>query len=378
MVSSGKGENMDELRIRKARIYYYKIYNIADSANLEKVISFSSNFKGLKKMRFERVGSDVIEIQNPPIQLYIDEYPLEIDENDVKVNVKLEINELGTMTVIVQMDIEGDIPTSFFTKIQKNYLSNPNESFKVEEYFKNGINILSPVFNGRYEDFSPTLEHIIYYVQDFDRPMKARELLNEYKDLPELLHKSDKKLSVQVKNRTFRHAFSYYADDLVVITNDSSFIYDPEGSDDIIDILDFLNTQLVTIKYYDELLDKRMHEINKSLIDKPSNSIMEIFRIRKHNDASKKLIALNVEVKSAVEHAKNAIHVTEDVYYARVYMNARQIFGLNLWEESVERKLEVVNDTYNMIQYRLSHSFDNFLEIVVIVLIFIELLAFFR
>ncbi|BBJ27665.1 RMD1 family protein [Athalassotoga saccharophila] len=367
---------MDELRIRKARIYYYKIYNIADSADLEKVISFSSNFKGIKKMRFERVGSDVIEIQNPPIQLYIDEYHLKIDENDVKVTVKLEINELGTMTVIVQMDVEGDIPTSFFTKVQKEYLSNPNESFKVEEYFKNGINILSPVFKGRYEKFSPTLEHIIYYVENFDRPVKARELLNEYKDLPELLHKSDKKLSVQVKNRTFRHAFSYYADDLVVITNDSSFVYDPEGSDDIIDILDFLNTQLVTIRYYDELLEVRMHEIN--LNDKPNNSLMEIFKIRKHNNASKKLIALNVEVKSAVEHAKNAIHVTEDVYYARVYMNARQIFGLNLWEESVERKLEVVNDTYNMIQYNLSHAFDNFLEIVVIILIFIELLAFFK
>ncbi len=369
---------MDELKIKKARIYYYKIYNIADSADLEKVISLSSNFKGIKKMRFERVGSDVIEIQNPPIHLYIDEYPLKIDGNNVKVTVKLEINELGTMTVIVQIDVEGDISTSFFTKIQKEYLSNPAESFKVEEYFKNGINILSPVFKGKYENFSPTLEHIIYYVENFDGPIKARELLSEYKDLPELLHKSDKKLSIQVKNRTFRHAFSYYADDLVVITNDSSFVYDPEGSDDIIDILDFLNTQLVTIRYYDELLDRRMREINKSLIDKPNNSLMEIFKIRKHNNASKRLIALNVEVKSAVEHAKNAIHVTEDVYYARVYMNARQIFGLNLWEESVERKLEVVNDTYNMIQYNLSHAFDNFLEIVVIVLIFIELLAFFR
>ena len=47
---------MDELKIKKARIYYYKIYNIADSADLEKVISLSSNFKGIKKMRFERVG----------------------------------------------------------------------------------------------------------------------------------------------------------------------------------------------------------------------------------------------------------------------------------------------------------------------------------
>lgn len=369
---------MEELKMKKARIYYYKIYNIADSADLEKVVSFSSNFKGIKKMRFERVGSDVIEIQNPPIQLYIDEYFLEIDQNEVRVTVKLEINELGTMTVIVQMDIQGDIPTSFFKKVQSEYLSNPNENFKIDEYFKNGINILSPVFKGKYENFSPILEHTIYYVESFNRPIKARELLDEYKDLPELLHKSDKKLSIQVKNRTFRHAFSYYIDDLVVITNDSSFVYDPEGSDDIIDILDFLNTQLVTIRYYDELLDKRMNEINLNLLDRPTNSLMEIFKIRKHNNASRKLIALNVEVKSAVEHAKNAIHVTEDVYYARVYMNARQIFGLNLWEESVERKLEVVNDTYNMIQHSLSHAFDNFLEIVVIVLIFIELLAFFR
>lgn len=369
---------VEELSIKKARVYYYKIYNISDSADLEKVVSLASNFKGIKRLRFERVGSDVIDIPNPPIQLYIDEYPTKIEGLDVMVTVKLEVNELGTMAIIFQMNLEGEISTSVLKKIQHDYISDPELTFKVNEYFKNGMNILGPVFEGKYPQYFPTLDHLIYYVQDFNKPLKARELLKEYKELLELLHKSDKKLSFQVKNRTFRHAFSYYADDLVLITNDSSFVYDPEGSDDLIDILDFLNTQLVTIKYYDDLLNKRMKEINVNLLDRPNNSIMEIFKIRKHNEASRKLMMLNVEVKSAMDHAKNAIHVTEDVYYARVYMNARQIFGLNLWEESVERKLEIVNDTYEMVQHNLSHAFDNFLEIIVIILIFIELLIFFK
>ncbi len=369
---------MGELLVRKGRIYYYKIYNIADSADLEKVVSLASNFKGIKRLRFERVGSDVIDIPNPPIQLYIDEYPLEMNGIPMYVTVKLEINELGTMAIIIQIQFETEVPPSFFRDFQKQYMADPDTTFKVEDYFKNGMNILGPVFKGKYEKNFPVLDYSVYYVQEFNKSIKARDILDEYKELPELLHKSDKRLSVQVRNRTFRHAFSYYVDDLVVVTNDGAFIYDPEGSDDIMDILDFLNTQLVTIRYYDDLLDKRMKEINLTLLDKPTNSLTEIFKIRKHNDASRKLMALTVEVKSAVDHARNAIHVTEDVYYARVYMNARQIFGLNSWEESVERKLEIVNDTYEMVQHTLSHAFDDFLEIIVIVLIFIELLIFFK
>ncbi|MGC9219407.1 MAG: hypothetical protein ACP5G8_08425 [Athalassotoga sp.] len=369
---------MEELLIKKGRIYYYKIYNIADSADLEKVVSLASNFKGIKRLRFERVGSDVIDIPNPPIQLYIDEYPLEIEGSQMHVTVKLEINELGTMAIIIQVEFESELPVTFFKNFQRDYMTDPDTTFKVDDYFKNGMNILGPVFKGKYQKQFPILDYSVYYVQEFNKPIKARDILNEYKDLPELLHKSDKKLSTQVRNRTFRHAFSYYTDDLVVVTNDGAFIYDPEGSDDIMDILDFLNTQIVTIRYYDDLLDKRMKEINLTLLDKPTNSLTEIFKIRKHNDASRKLMALTVEVKSAVDHARNAIHVTEDVYYARVYMNARQIFGLDSWEESVEKKLEIVNNTYEMVQHTLSHTFDNFLEIVVIILIFVELLAFFR
>ncbi|MGC8544452.1 MAG: hypothetical protein ACP5NR_00705 [Athalassotoga sp.] len=379
MAFSGEMEkDMEELLIKKGRIYYYKIYNIADSADLEKVVSLASNFKGIKRLRFERVGSDVIDIPNPPIQLYIDEYPLEIEGSQMHVTVKLEINELGTMAIIIQVEFESEMPVTFFKNFQRDYMTDPDTTFKVDDYFKNGMNILGPVFKGKYQKQFPILDYSVYYVQEFNKPIKARDILNEYKDLPELLHKSDKKLSAQVRNRTFRHAFSYYTDDLVVVTNDGAFIYDPEGSDDIMDILDFLNTQLVTIRYYDDLLDKRMKEINLTLLDKPTNSLTEIFKIRKHNDASRKLMVLTVEVKSAVDHARNAIHVTEDVYYARVYMNARQIFGLDSWEESVEKKLEIVNDTYEMVQHTLSHAFDNFLEIVVIVLIFVELLAFFR
>jgi hypothetical protein len=369
---------MGEIKVNKGRVYYYKIYNISDSADLERVVSLASNFKGIKRLRFERVGSDVIDIPNPPIQLYIDEYPIKIDDFDGYVTVKLEVNELGTMGIIVEIEFTGEVPISIFKIIQKSYIDDAESAFKIDTYFNNGLNILGPVFNGKYEKVFPILDYSIYYVQSFDHPLKAKEVVTEYGDLPELLHKSYKQLSTQVRNRTLRHAFSYYNDDLVVITNDGAFIYDPDGSDDVIDILDFLNTQLVTIRYYDELLNKRMREINSMLSKRPTNSLTEIFKIREHNDASRKLMALTVEVKSAMDHAQNAIHVTEDVYYARIYMNARQIFGLSSWEESVERKLEIVNNTYDMVQHNLSHAFDNFLELIVILLIFIELFAFFK
>ncbi len=369
---------MEDLKIKRGRVYYYKIFNISDSADVEGVPALAANFRELKRLKLERIASDAIDIPTPPITLYINEFPLEINGTVQKVIVKLEINELGTMAVIFEINLNGAFPLSTFREIQKNTLIEVTEDSKVSEYLQNGLEVLGPVFKGRYDQISPNVDYIAYYVEEFDRKILGKEILNQFRELPELLYNSDDPLSDQMRDRIKNKWFSYSREDLAILTYEGAFIYEPTGSTDILDILDFVNTQLVTVRYYDGLMDTRMKDINKTLRSKPSNVLSEIFHIRSRNRIMRKLMALTVEVTSALEHARNAIRITQDVYYARIYTSARQVFGLNSWETTLKNKLELVNRTSNMFYNNAFHVFDDFLEIIVIILIALELLMFFK
>ena len=50
-----------------------------------------------------------------------------------------------------------------------------------------------------------------------------------------------------------------------------------------------------------------------------------------------------------VERVENALKVTDDVYLARVYSSALDIFRGRVWRGGIERKLAIIRETYAML-----------------------------
>ena len=69
---------------------------------------------------------------------------------------------------------------------------------------------------------------------------------------------SSRPLSDGARADLLRQRFSYYTDDLVVLTWDRAFIYEPRGDSDVADVLEIANAQLLEMRYYDELLDDEL------------------------------------------------------------------------------------------------------------------------
>jgi uncharacterized Rmd1/YagE family protein len=68
-----------------------------------------------------------------------------------------------------------------------------------------------------------------------------------------------------------------------------------------------------------------------------------------------------------------------DQYLARAYRLVASRFHLEEWEQSIQRKLAVIEDVYRVISDQADSYRTAFLEVVVIVLILLEiLLAVFR
>lgn len=102
-------------------------------------------------------------------------------------------------------------------------------------------------------------------------PLSA-EALQERVDLVPLLSGERRALSEGARRDLLRKRFSYYQDDLVVLTWDRAFIYEPSGDSDVADVIEVANAQLLELRYYDELLDDELPRMN-DLVDQTRNSL---------------------------------------------------------------------------------------------------------
>jgi hypothetical protein len=212
-------------------------------------------------------------------------------------------------------------------------------------------------------------DYLIGVVRAFDETPDAEALLRRI-DLAPLLSGEERPLSEGARRELLRQRFSYYADDLVVLTWDSAFIYEPRGDSDVMDVLDVANAQLLEMRYYDQLLDAELPRMY-SLVQRMQRT-RPLLSSRQFANLARRLYTLVAEVTELREKVDNALQVTEDVYLARIYTAAHDLFRVALVNAAVDRKLAIIRDTYTALYDEASAARSTMMEIAVIVLIVIE------
>jgi hypothetical protein len=215
-------------------------------------------------------------------------------------------------------------------------------------------------------------DYLMGVVHAFETRFTAAELLQRV-DLVPLLSGEQRTLSDGARADLMRQRFSYYADDLVVLTWDRAFIYEPRGDSDVADVLEVANAQLLQMRYYDELLDDelpRMYDLVEA-----TRSRTRLLGARRFAELARKLYTLVAEVTELTEKVDNALQVTEDVYLARIYAAALDLFRVPTVSRAVNRKLAIIKDTYTALYDEASSSRSELMEAAILLLIFVELVV---
>ncbi|MDB5803673.1 MAG: hypothetical protein JWN73_995 [Betaproteobacteria bacterium] len=227
--------------------------------------------------------------------------------------------------------------------------------------------------------FAPALErpnpavveedYLLGVVHAFDAKPTAAALLQQVDFVP-LLSGDYRKLSEAAAADLLRQRFSYYEDDLVILTWDRAFIYEPRGDSDVDDVLEVANAQLLEMRYYDDVLDAELPRMYDAV--ESTRRVLNVFAARRYATLAQQLNALVAEVTELTEKVDNALQVTEDVYLARVYAAALESFRVRTVHAGVERKLAIIRDNYRALYEEASSSRAELMEITVIVLIAVE------
>jgi hypothetical protein len=167
----------------------------------------------------------------------------------------------------------------------------------------------------------------------------------------------------------FRRQLSYYPHDLVVTDWNVALVVDDECVETV-NILEYLNVQLVELRFFDALLDRRVAD-TYGWMSKFSRALPLVYG--PYRRAIRELNMMRLDVATLVERIHNALKLSGDLYLAKLYTRTAERLGLRAWEESVAGKLQVLQSMYDVMVERVATARAEALELTIVLLIVVEL-----
>lgn len=188
-----------------------------------------------------------------------------------------------------------------------------------------------------------------------------------------LVHLEAAPLSPEEVTEATRLRLSYSPDDLFVPDWTAAVLVDRECGETL-QAIEFANLQLLEFRHIDNRLDASLTQAWR-VIQPLTRSALPFWRMF---DRPLRIIGgLKVEANDLFERAGNVLKLVGDPYLARVYRLVASRFHLETWEQSIRRKLEAVEATYGVVADQARDFRMEFLEVIVVVLILLEVVLAF-
>lgn len=342
-------------------IWIYRLFDVAEEIKLDEVEKILSHDRQTSRMVLSRIRPKSIRLTNPPVAVELGEQDVSTGARKLRASFTAKIYDLGVIGIIMRIPLTG---CDGYEEIKRLAVELYN-SEAIEPYFLQQLAnirealsraLVKEEYTGFVEDF------VIYYFREWQKDW----------DPAPLLLAEDEPLSPEVRRETLRNSFSYGLEDLAIITWDSALVYDAAGSNDIPDLLEFANSQLLELRYYDSLLSGQMGKMYEAI--EAAGQAGSFRQLNRYRRIMNQLAELIVDITEITERIDNSLKVTEDVFYARVYSAALSTFRTRAWAESIDRKISIITQSYTMLSNRLVNRRSELLELTIILLILLELI----
>jgi hypothetical protein len=150
---------------------------------------------------------------------------------------------------------------------------------------------------------------------------------------------------------TLGRPFSYRIGDLAVFELDRCIIIDPRGDyEDLLLIAEHANYQLLELRVLDKLLDTWLDQAEDDIRALTAGG-RRVFGLRRPVEVKLAHIqALRFDALFILENLENSSKIIGDYYLGQVYAELCEIFNTEGWKWSVERRLDALQDVYDMVK----------------------------
>ena len=364
------------LRVDGAAIVY-RLYDVGYEIALDRALDLLAA-SAPERVRPVRGEAQAIQIVNPPVTVILGHERVAVGDVERPVELSARVFDFGVVSLRARVDLPPALPWDEFTALGSALETAPAIAASFAHHLRMLSERIAPAIE-RPALASQTEDFVVYRVGRLLGPdgatVSPQTLRDE--DVAPLLLNETRALSAAARRELLPHRFSYYEDDLAILSWENALVVEPRPHDaDVQFVLEFANAQLLELRYYDAMLDAelpRMYDRIASLRRGGGRSLLR-------NRYAGLLATLQAQVADSteiVERVDNALKVTDDVYLARVYTAALEIFRARVWRAGIDRKLSIVRETYGMLNGEAQATRAEVLEFSIVVLIVLEIVLAF-
>lgn len=364
------------LVVRAGQVAAQRLFNLAEAIDLARAEAFwaaaASAPGAARRGRFSGTPAKAISFDVPPLALDLGPVALDLQGQAATAAATARLYDFGIVTLSLRVPAER-LPWADYARLANRLdrAVGPEAGAAVWDALLARLRaVLGPALREPVAD-PPQEDYLLAVVEALDPPLAAEALEAQADLVPLLSGEEARPLSEGARRDLLRQRFSYHPDDLVILTWDRAFILEPRGETDVAEVLEMANAQLLEMRSYDEMLDAELPRV-RALVQSARRGTA-ILASRRYGRLARDLHALVAEVSELAERVDNALQVTEDVYLARVYAAAIELFRVPAVGAAVDRKLAIIRETYTALHGEAAGIRAELLETAILVLIAVEI-----
>ncbi len=352
-------------------VVVHRLYDVGYEIDLDRA---SARLAGSapERLRPVRGEAQAIQIANPPVTVGLGAESIPIDESTLDAQLSARVFDFGVISLRARIPLPTCASWGHFAAYGAAAANAPvwRDLFprlRAQLVERLGEAVLRPGESPVTEDY------VVFRIDRMTDPSGARVGNDALEDgaIATLLLGETRPLAPNTRREALAQRFSFYEEDLVVITWSAALVVEPVPEDtDVQYVIEFANAQLLELRYYDSLLDRELPRMYDRIEE--ARHGFHIFG-RRYSRLLSQLQTRVAETTELVERTENALKVTDDVFLARIYAAALDVFRGRIWRAGVDSKLAIVRDAYSMLNAESQARRTEVLEVIVVVLILFEI-----
>jgi len=331
---------------------------------------------------FKNTAPSYVRYQRTPVVETIEPLTLESGE---RLEGQIKYFDYGVVSLIFELPFAGDWDT--LIQLSSRWTSDTNFEILASRILREKLERAAPALIKPYDSKADSSkpdgdwlqeDYFIFHVREIDgaTTTTANDLLAAHGDkIAQVVRGETATLSEGERQEILQSRISYYPNDLAVIGWNAAFIYDTNvGAETAIQLLQYANSQLLEFRHYDELLTSELEDVY-DFLDAGGTGLWGRWRTAR---AASKLHTVLLDVNELTERADNAIKFLSDMFSARLYKLCAAKVGVPDYKDLVNEKLQTAEDLYRFMVEQFNQSRAFILELMVVVILIIELIYFFK
>ncbi|MGB8582988.1 MAG: hypothetical protein WCD47_19375 [Candidatus Sulfotelmatobacter sp.] len=320
---------------------------------------------------FKHMAPGYVRFQRPPVEEALEPLVLESGEH---LQGEIKYFDYGVVSVVFELPFSGD--WNKLVQLSSRWVWDTNFESLAARIVKEKLERAAPAIVKPYITEWLKEDYFIFHLREIAGSPSASDLLASQADcISQVVRGETQPLSDGERQEVLQSRISYYPSDLAVIGWNAAFIYDtPSGAETAIQLLQYANSQLLEFRHYDDLLTKQLEDVY-DFLESGGRGLWSRWRTAR---AASKLHTVLLDVSELTERADNAIKFLSDMFSARLYKLAASKVGVPDYKDLVQQKLQTAEELYRFMVDEFNQSRAFVLELMVVIILIIELIYFFR